>query len=143
MIVAGSVTTAGVSTNNGASWTSTDLPSTIRELAIAGNRVYAATDQGLFVRTDAGWVRAAIPAPGLPARSSTMAVSGSRVYATDPSGIWFSDDGLTWSFVRGSDTLPPDITALATDTAYLYAGTDGGSIFASLLLPPRQRAMRR
>lgn len=143
MIVGGSVTTAAVSTDDGATWTSTELPSPIRQVAIAGNRAYAATDQEIFVRTDSGWINASIPAPASAARINAIASGGGRVYASVPSGIWFSDDGLAWTFVRGSESLRSDITSLAVDKAYLYAGTDGGSIFATLLVAPRQRAVNR
>ncbi len=141
-IVAGYVTTALVTTDGGATWSSSELPATIRRVAIAGDRAYAATDQGIFVRTGTAWTPPPSALVGVTSHIKAMTVAGTRLYVSLPSGIYFTDDGVAWMLVLGSDALPPDITALAVDEVFLYAGTNGGSLFATLLTAPRQRSVR-
>jgi hypothetical protein len=140
-IIVADVATAWVSTDSGATWRPFDLPRTIRRLAIAADRDYAITDQGLFVRTGNGWRLA------LSGQATSMAAVGTRLYVSlvstsRPSGIYATDDGANWLFVPGSDALPLDITALATDGAFLYAGTGGESIFATPLVTRRRTVIR-
>jgi len=127
-----------MSTDDGATWQLSDVPSAVRHFAIEGDRIYAATDFGLFVRRNAQWNLA------LPGKINAIAASDSRLYASVPAGIYFSDDGARWTLAPGSETLPPDITSLAVDGLLVYAGTNGGSIFATTLasLPQRRRAVR-
>jgi len=136
-IVVSDVASAAMSTDDGATWQRSDVPSAIRHFAIAGDHIYAATDFGLFVRRNAQWNLA------LPGKINAMAASDSRLYASVPAGIYFSDDGARWTLAPGSETLPPDITSVAIDGLFVYAGTNGGSIFATTLtsLPQRRRAV--
>ena len=133
-IVVSDVASAAMSIDDGATWQLSDVPSTVRHFAIAGDRLYAATDFGLFVRNNAQWSLA------LTGKVNAIAASDSRLYASVPSGIYFSVNGTNWVFVSGSDTLPPDIASLASDGMFVYAGTNGGSIFAAPL-QQRRRAI--
>jgi hypothetical protein len=129
IIAIGSVSTVYVSKDGGTTWQTKELPASIRKLVIAGTRVVAATDQGVFVSTDTGWIGPTFAGSSVNAITAT----GSRMFASiaAPSGIYFSDDGMTWMLIAGSDALPKDVTVLSADTAFLYAGTNGGSIFAT------------
>lgn len=142
IVAAASATNVFVSMDSGATWQAKELPGTIRRLAIAGTRIVAASDQGIFVRTDGGWIGPAFATSGV----NAITAAGIRAYAslTAPSGsgIYFTDDGLTWFLVPGSDGLPADITVLASDVAFLYAGTNGGSIFAAPLSTRRHAVSR-
>jgi hypothetical protein len=135
VIVVADVADAIISLDNGDTWQTSEVPSAIRHFAIAGDRIYAGTDVGLFVRKDGVWSLA------LPGQVKAIATSGSQVYASVTSGVYFSSDGASWVFVPGSETLPPDVTSVASDGFFVYAGTDGGSIFATSL-QWRRRAAR-
>jgi hypothetical protein len=125
-----------ISNDNGATWQQTDVPNTIRHLAIVSDRIYAGTDIGLFVRKNGVWNLA------LPGKIKALGVSGTRLFVVTTAGVTFSSDGVSWSFVPGSETLPPDVTSVASDGAFVYAGTDGGSIFATSV-QQRRRAVGR
>jgi hypothetical protein len=137
-IAAASGATAIVSTDGGTTWQANDLPALIRGLAVAGTRVYATTDQGIFARNQNGWNGPLLDA----ARPNAITATGTRLYVSTAAGIVYTEDGATWFHVPGSETLPPDITALLADDESLYAGTDGGSIF-SAPVAPRHRVVRR
>ena len=97
-----------------------------------------ATEQGLFVVGGAGPFFAGSRINALTAAGNRAYVSITASTGSDAaSGIYFSDDAATWVFVNGSDALPNDITALAADSVFLYAATDGESIFATPLLRRR------
>jgi hypothetical protein len=134
-MVVSDVASAVVSIDDGATWQRSDLPSLIRRLAILGDQIYAGTDIGLFVRRNGVWTLA------LPGQIRAMAVSGSRLFVASSNGVAFSSDGTNWSFVLGSETLPTDVTSVASDGSLAYAGTNGGSVFATSL-QQRQRAAR-
>ena len=142
-IVAAKAASIYFSTDGGATWQAADLPGTVQKVAVAGSRAYAATDADIFVRTGVGWNRSSLPS----ARFNAMTAAGSRIYVSETPGIYFSDDGTSWSLVPDSATLPADITALAIDDAFLYAGTNGGSVFTTPIVSPpifspRTRAVR-
>jgi hypothetical protein len=130
------VATAVVSIDDGATWQRSDLPSLIRRLAILGDQIYAATDIGLFVRRNGVWTLA------LPGQIRAMAISELRLFVASPNGVAFTFDGTHWFFVPGSETLPPDVTSVASDGSFVYAGTNGRSVFATSL-QQRRRAVRR
>ena len=140
LILAGNSSTIYASTDGGATWQSSALPSVIKKVTIAGTRAYAVTDFDVFVRSGGSWNRAALPA----SQVNAITMLGSRVFVSLGAGVYLSDDGIQWSLVPGSDTLPADITALAADSRFLYAGTNGGSVFATALLavPSRVRSVR-
>jgi hypothetical protein len=135
LMVVSDVASAVVSNDDGTTWQRTDVPSVIRRLAILGDQIYAGTDIGLFVRRNGVWTLA------LPGQIRAMAVSGSRLFVASSNGVAFSSDGTNWSFVLGSETLPTDVTSVASDGSLAYAGTNGGSVFATSL-QQRQRAAR-
>ena len=135
-IVVADVASAVISTDDGATWQRSDVPSVIRRLAILGDQIYAGTDIGLFVRRNGAWTLA------LPGQIKAVSVSGSRLFAASSNGVAFSSDGTNWVFVPGSETLPVDVTSVASDGVFVYAGTNGGSVFATSL-QQRHRAVRR
>jgi photosystem II stability/assembly factor-like uncharacterized protein len=137
-VMAAKATTVYASTDGGNTWQSGDLPSPVVRIAIAGSHLYATTDTDVFVNNGGGWSHAALPSSIVHA----ITASGSYVFVSLASGIFRSSDGVSWTLVPQSDTLPPDITSLAVDATTLYAGTNGGSIFATSLVPPRLRAVR-
>ncbi|HEX9500440.1 MAG TPA: hypothetical protein VGA10_02180 [Thermoanaerobaculia bacterium] len=136
VMVVSDVASALISTDNGATWQRSDVPSAIRQLAIVDDRIYAGTDNGLFVRNNGMWTRA------LAGQIKAIGVSGSRVFVASSAGVAFSADGTNWSFVPASETLPSDVTSVTSDGPFVYAGTNGGSIFAASL-QQRHRAVRR
>src|SRR5947209_14923410 len=107
--------------NNGIS-----LPNAIHLLAfnIAGTKLYAATDTGLFVSTDGAqhWNAASTSASGLPADSYTAVVfdanAQSTVYVgTLHHGVFSSaDDGVQWSSASGGLPQHAEIHSLALDS---------------------------
>jgi hypothetical protein len=88
------------------------------------------------VRINGVWTRA------LAGQIKAIGVSGSRVFVASSAGVLFSGDGTNWSFVLGSETLPTDVTSVASDGSFVYAGTNGGSVFVASLRQ-RHRAVRR
>lgn len=135
-IAAGSAATAIISTDSGATWQSNDLPAFIRHVAIAGTRIYALTDQGLFVRDQNAWSGPLFGGAAVKA----MAADGSRLYVSRAGGIDYSDNATNWLHVGDSETLPSDVTALFVRDATVYVGTNGGSIFSSPVAPRRRAA---
>jgi hypothetical protein len=135
-MVVSDVASALISVDDGATWQRTDVPSMIRQLAIVDDRIYAGTDNGLFVRNNGVWT------PALSGQIKAIGASGSRVFVASSAGVAFSADGTNWSFVPGSETLPSDVTSVASDGTLVYAGTNGGSIFVASL-QQRHRAVRR
>src|SRR5947209_8110491 len=119
--------------NNGIS-----LPNAIHLLAfnIAGTKLYAATDTGLFVSTDGAqhWNAASTSASGLPADSYTSVIfdvnAQHTVYVgTTHHGVFMStDDGMHWSSVSTGLPQNVEIHSLALDTAQhqLWAATSFG-----------------
>ncbi len=119
--------------NNGIS-----LPTAIHVLAynIAGTKLYAATDTGLFVSTDGAqhWNAASTSKSGLPVDSYTAVVfdanAQSTVYVgTLHHGVFRStDDGVQWS--SASAGLPPQAEihslALDSDNHQLWTATSLG-----------------
>ncbi|MDQ6800326.1 MAG: hypothetical protein M3041_05760 [Acidobacteriota bacterium] len=136
VMVVADVTSAMISADEGATWQRTDVPSVIHNLAIVGDRIYAGTDAGLFVRNNGAWTLT------FPGQIKAVADSGSRVFVASSAGVAFSGDGTHWSFVPGSETLPADVTCVASDGSFVYVGTNGGSVFA-ISLQQRRRAARR
>jgi len=120
-----------------------DVPAPATHIAIAGDRIYAGTDRGVFVKHGSAWT-----GPSL-GPASAMGGSGNRAFAfIEPAsgsditrGVYFSDDGSHWTFVSGSDALPLDVTSIASDGANVFVGTNGGSIFAAPVAA-RRRAVR-
>ena len=133
-IVVADVTSAYISTDDGATWQRTDAPSVIRRLAITDNLTYAGTDSGLYVRKTGVWTLA------VSGQVKALAAAGSRLFVATPAVVSFSTDGTNWVFVPGSETLPTDVTSVASDGSFVYAGTNGGSIFATSL-QQRRRAV--
>ena len=128
------------SNDRGVTWqrdTAFDAIGPIEHIAIAGSQIYAASDRGIFVKTAAAWRGPLFAA----AHINALAAVGNRLFAAVASGIYFTDSGSNWLFVNGSDALPNDISALASDGVFLYAGTNGGSVFATSLAT-RHRVIR-
>src|SRR5439155_17808419 len=101
-----------------------------------GSRVVVATDQGVFVRSDTGWVGPFFGG----SRISAITATGNRAFAALNSGIYVSDDGVNWLLIPGSSSLPKDVNVLAADGGFVYVGTNGGSILASPLFTRRRSA---
>lgn len=97
----------------------------INDFAQTAAGVVAATAAGLFLSTDTGdhW-RLVAPTPAV------ALASGSRLYAAAPAGLLASDDGgRHWA----PDSAFPRtrVRSLLSAGDRLYAGTDGGSVYAS------------
>jgi hypothetical protein len=131
-----------ITTDLGASWTMsrTGLSGTVNALATVpgnGQLVYAGTNNGVFISTDAGatWsvsaltrtVRALVIDPG----------NTDNVYAgTYGYGVYFSTDaGATWTAMNTgltcNNVLSLDVRGGSEIT--LFAGTEGGSVFRTTL----------
>lgn len=123
------------STDNGVSWTqinTTMYVGFIWSLVVKNNKVFAATEQGVFVSNDNGasWILTSLT--GKDVRTLGKANDGSLYAGTWGFGIYKSqDDGMTWTEVNNGLTNLA-IHALAVDSyGSVYAGTFGEGIFKS------------
>ena len=136
------------SSDRGATWqrdTSFDVLGPIQNIAIAGPSIFATSERGIFLRSGGSW-----SGPGFAgARINALTAAGSRAFVAVTAaagsdltnGIYFTDDGMRWTFLGDSNSLPGDVTAIASDGSLMYAGTDGGSVFTRSLLR-RRRVIR-
>jgi len=127
-----------ISTDLGTTWTMSreGLSGPVNVLLTVpgvANLVYAGTNVGLFVSTDAGatWEVTSVPGPVRaivcdPADENSIYVgtSGNGVYASTDAGVncWEMNDGLACNKVL-SLALRPGVEHT------IYAGTEGGSVF--------------
>jgi photosystem II stability/assembly factor-like uncharacterized protein len=127
------------STDNGAVWTAINSGLTnkyVRSFAIAGDLLYAGTMGGVFRSTNsgitwtpmnAGWsnpiVYCLVVLPGFRGGTADALFAGTQV------GVFVSmDDAAHWTPL-GEAPFNPQISSLAYDDTYLYAGSMGGGVF--------------
>jgi hypothetical protein len=97
-------------------------------------RVYAATDQGVFVLPDieSPWCALGIGLAGISVSSVARAPDGSRLIAATEQGLWeLSEGSESWSLVSGS---PPGVTCLSVadvDSAWRLMATSRTSAYLS------------
>ncbi|OGD14734.1 MAG: hypothetical protein A2V76_02620 [Candidatus Aminicenantes bacterium RBG_16_63_14] len=117
-----------VSSDGGASWTPAAIGSdvgSIRSIASAGTRLYAAAHSCVLVSTDGGssWAKST---SGLPKELvSCLATMGPVVYAGTYQGLFRSEDsGATWQAVGG---LPENfhVRCLAVGRTRVFVGAEG------------------
>lgn len=118
------------STNNGLNWTQTPLNNIeVYSLAISGNNIFAGA-YGLYLSTNNGqnwaltsWNNAAI---------FSFAIDGTKIFAgTYDSGVYLStNNGQNWiQRNEGWDSIIPTVNALLIANNYIYAGTEGHSLW--------------
>ncbi len=137
-IFAGTNTGVYLSTNNGATWSVTDtgqLNTGVLSLAVLGTRIVAGTDgHGVFYSTDFGttWDRVAIDSLSLDStRVFSLLVSGTIIFAGGDSGVYRSSDSIAdWTKVNSGLTAT-SVRSLASNSSYIFAGTNGGGVFQS------------
>jgi hypothetical protein len=120
-----------LSTNDGQSWTKTDLEREIViSFAVSGTHLFAGTSGGgIYVSTNGiNWTSASTGLPNFPVNA--LAVSGTNVFAgTDGSGVFRSvNNGSNWARVSIADSM---ISSLCVTGSNIYAGTHTGGVFRS------------
>jgi len=114
-----------LSTNNGSSWSSVNFPvSTVGDLYVHGNNIYAGTNQGIYVSNDNGnsWT---IMSNGLPLKGALLVFKDTIIFA-ESGGLYMStDNGNSWAAVH--DELINNIRTLAINDNYLFVGMDMGT----------------
>ena len=111
--------------DGGKTWTSV-RPGEVRDLAVDGSRLFAATKEGLYRSSDNGatWTKAQIKDDDVEA----VAASGGKVFAGTFHGVFMSaDGGNKWTALNDGLTNT-DVRALAIGGTRLYAGIAGGSV---------------
>jgi choice-of-anchor A domain-containing protein/uncharacterized repeat protein (TIGR01451 family) len=122
------------SSDNGATWSqinqSLDNVRTIWSTLSTSDKMYAATEQGLYISTDKGvkWVISTLN--GKDVRSIVSDASGKLYAGTWGGGVFVSADaGVTWNALgAGMTNLNVTSVIMASDQS-IYAGTFGGGIF--------------
>ncbi len=118
-----------LSTDNGASWSTTSLKNiTVRVFYVTGNNVYAGTDTGVFVSSDSGksWTSIGMPDTSVDA-FCTMA--GQLFAGTRGEGIFSTtDNGAAWKFAGLSGST---VNALAVDGTRILGSIALGGVFVS------------
>ena len=120
------------STDSGTSWTKTALNNKrIRAILVHGYNIYAGTedDYGMYVSTNNGvsWMQTAINIPGV----FSFATIGENIFAgTYYNGVYLStNNGTTWTNKNQGFNVVPVVNALLIANNYIFAGTDGYSVW--------------
>lgn len=108
LVIAGTIS-AGIwrSTDAGASWTnvSVELPiQSVSRLAMSGSTVYAATDHGLYVSSDAGTTFRRVSLTGAAATLEPTGVDQCAVAPTDPQRVVIAAKGRLFLSTNGGTT---------------------------------------
>jgi hypothetical protein len=120
-----------VSTDGARSWAEAKVGlgnRSVRALAVAGGRLFAGTDDGVFTSGDGAqkWARTGLAGSDVRA----VAAAGERLYAAAANRVFASaDGGQSWA-QTGPDTWAA-VAALAASDAALYAATRGDGVWRS------------
>lgn len=118
------------SSNNGENWNfvNTNLPNNPHDLATLGSDIFVGTHVGVYRSTNMG-VNWFLATQGVTGIVENLLVIGSNILAGTSTGFFRStNQGETWtSFNQGLTTT--SIYGLTSDNSYIYAGTQGGSVF--------------
>lgn len=113
---------AGVffSTDNGANWTQTSLPSlTVWAIAVIGENIFAGTlGNGVYLSTNNGsnWTQSSLNNVSV----QSLAVNGNNIFAGTSAGVYLSiDNGTTWTQTPLNNR---DVWALAINGNNIFAG---------------------
>ena len=120
-----------LSTDSGASWTSSFIPLAINALATIRSDLFAGVTGGVYISTNLGlgWDEYGGTLSDLNVQA--LAVSGTYLIAgTDTGGIFFSPDFATTWYGSGS-LIDTSITALAVIGTNLFAGIQGRGVLLS------------
>ncbi|MCS7053839.1 MAG: choice-of-anchor A family protein [Ignavibacterium sp.] len=123
-------------TDNGSTWNQINNSMTVGfiwSLVVKNNKIFAATEQGVFVSNDNGATWTMTSLSGKDVRALAKSNDGSLYAGTWGFGVYKSmDNGLTWSAVNNGLTNLA-VHALTVDSyGSVYAGTFGEGIFKSL-----------
>jgi photosystem II stability/assembly factor-like uncharacterized protein len=130
-IFAGTNNGVYLSTNNGNNWSQTALNHQyINVFATIGSYIFAGTDEyGLYVSTNNGtsWYQTALNHPYV----YSLATFENNIFAGTLEGVYFStNNGVNWlQKNQGFNPIPTTINELLIANNYIFAGTDGNSIF--------------
>jgi len=125
------------STNNGTNWTQTNLSNTsIKSFAILGTYYFAGSyslsnPTGIYRSTDGGtWTSIGLNSLTV----LSLAVSGNNIFAGTDNGIYLStNNGANWIIKNQGFSSIPHIEALLVVNNYVFAGSNGASIWRRLL----------
>ena len=118
------------STNNGQTWNQTSLSTqNVRALLIAGQNIFAGTESfGVYISTNngAGWTQTALNNQTV----WSLASSGNILFSgTDSNGVYMStNNGASW-IQKNEGMGRQQINSLYTTSDYIYAGTQGSSVW--------------
>lgn len=126
---------AGVlrSTDNGVSWTRTNVPVQAFAFATNGAYVFAATlGLGILCSSNNGASWSPVSSGLTDSVVFALTVSGGNLLAGTRSGVFRStDNGASWASTNTGFAYTPHIYSFATSGAYLFAGTSGGQVCRS------------
>jgi len=126
------------STSNGTTWTQTALNNkSVHSLIINGNNIFAGTyGSGVYLSTNNGttWIQTALnnkTVLSLAVSGNNPEDSGQVIFAgTDVSGVYLStNNGQNWLQKNQGFTNIPTVYSLLIANNYIFAGTDGYSVW--------------
>ncbi|MDX2030729.1 MAG: YCF48-related protein [Blastocatellia bacterium] len=127
---------AFISTNEGQSWTRTNLPPTsVSRFLEFNGKVYAGTGVGLYVTSDQGQSWTPLKT-GLPSGALDLDLVGPALYALNPGGGPYrglyksTDGGQNWSAINNGLTTQ-QVVSIAGIGDKLFAGTADKGVFRS------------
>ena len=127
-----------LSINNGTTWTQTALNNkSVHSLIINGNNIFAGTyGSGVYLSTNNGttWIQTALnnkTVLSLAVSGNNPEDSGQVIFAgTDVSGVYLStNNGQNWLQKNQGFTNIPTVYSLLIANNYIFAGTDGYSVW--------------
>jgi len=124
-----------LSSNSGASWTSTSAGLTNRTvytLAVSGTNLFAGTAAGgVFLSTNGGASWTAVNTALTNTSVYALAASGTNLFAGTGGGVFRStNSGTSWT-PASTGLLNTNVRALAVTGTNLFTGTVGGGVFLS------------
>ena len=119
-----------LSTNNGTTWTQTTLNNQyVYSFATLGNNIFAGTfSSGVYLSTNNGssWTPIGLNYEVI----ASLAVLGNNIFAGTWNGVYFStDNGTSWIQKNQGFNPIPWVNALLITNDYIFAGTDGESVW--------------
>jgi hypothetical protein len=102
------------------------LSGIVLALAVAGDSVYAGTDQGLFRLEGLVWKPVPFPPEWGATRVTSMAPGGTTLYLATTAGLVRIKEGATERLSEGDGMPAGTVHAVAVGGGVVYAGTPAG-----------------
>lgn len=129
-IFAGTASGVYLSTNNGSNWTLTaHIATTVYALLVSGTSVFSGTSTGVYISTNNGstWTQTALSQP-----IRSLTADGNNIFAGTNSntGVYYTNNnGTSWIQKNQGFTSLTTINALFIDNNFIFAGTQGQSVW--------------